>query len=94
MIAVSNLKLEQTSNVLQKKGENVAKKYMTALARIFEECIKAEEVRKDINTEHAAWLTAFCIAGAVGINLKKPTLVPLRGSAEDIVNLFLKGFVK
>ena len=94
MISVSNLRLAQTSNVLQKKGESVAEKYIGTLARIIEECITAGEMRNDINSEHAAWLTAFCIAGAVGINLKKPTLIPLKGSADDIVNLFLKGFVK
>jgi TetR/AcrR family acrAB operon transcriptional repressor len=94
MISVSNLRLAQTSNVLQKKGESVAAKYIGTLARIIEACIAAGEMRNDINSEHAAWLTAFCIAGAVGINLKKPTLIPLKGSADDIVNLFLKGFVK
>jgi AcrR family transcriptional regulator len=94
MISVSNLKLAQTSNALQKKGESVAAKYIGTLARIIEECIADGEMRNDINSEHAAWLTAFCIAGAVGINLKKPNLIPLKGSADDIVNLFLKGFVK
>lgn len=94
MISFSNLRLAQTSNVLQKMGESVAAKYIGTLTRIIEECITAGEMRNDINSEHAAWLTAFCIAGAVGINLKKPTLIPLKGSVDDIVNLFLQCFVK
>jgi AcrR family transcriptional regulator len=94
MIAVSNLKHNKTSKTLQKMGEGVAANYLSALTRIIEECIDTCEIRKDVNTEHAAWLTAFFITGAVGINLKKPTLTPLKGSADDVVDLFLRGFVK
>ena len=51
-------------------------------------------MREDVTPEHAAWLTAFFVAGAIGINLDKPELAPLAGSAESIVDLFMKGIIK
>jgi TetR/AcrR family acrAB operon transcriptional repressor len=93
MVAVSNLKVIETSSVLQKKGEKAADKYMNVLGRIFADGIAAGEIRKEVDPVHAAWLTAFFVTGAIGLNLHKPGLVELQESVPDIVDLFLKGIV-
>ncbi len=93
MVAISNLKVIKTSNILQKKGEKTADKYMKVLGQIVGEGIAAGEIRDDVDPVLAAWLTAFVVAGAIGINLHKPALSKLRDSVPDIVDLFLKGIV-
>ncbi len=91
--AMSNFEFMRTSNILQKKGEKTALKYMKVLAQIVTEGIAAGEVREDVDPVHAAWLTAFFVAGAIGINLHKQAPAEMRDGVLDIVDLFLKGIV-
>ncbi len=93
MVAISNLKVMKASDILKKRGEKTADKYMKVLNQIVTEGIAAGEIRDDVDPVHAAWLTAFVVAGAIGINLHKPALSELRDSVPDIVKLFLKGIV-
>jgi len=93
MVTISNLRVIKTSDILQKRGEKAADKYMKVLGQIITDGIAAGEIRKDVNPVHAAWLTAFFVAGAIGINMHKPGFIDLRESVPDIVDLFLKGIV-
>jgi len=93
MVAISNLKVIKSTNILRKRGEKTADKYMKVLRQIVTEGIEAGEIREDVDPAHAAWLTAFVVAGAIGINLHKPALSELRESVSDIIDLFLKGII-